>query len=64
MIEKISIREVLTILVLGAVNIMAVLYGYNELAMSISSGLVGYLEDVNQIGRSKTNGTRKIKCYV
>ena len=43
MIEKISIREVLTILVLGAVNIMAVLYGYNELAMSISSGLVGYL---------------------
>ena len=43
MIEKISIREVLTILVLGAGNIMAVLYGYNELAMSISSGLVGYL---------------------
>ena len=43
MIEKISIREVLTILVLGAVNIMAVLYGYNELAMSISYGLVGYL---------------------
>ena len=43
MIEKISIREVLTILVLGAVNIMAVLYGYNGLAMSISSGLVGYL---------------------
>ena len=51
MIEKISIREVLTILILGAVNIMAVLYGYNELA-------------VNQIGRSKTNGTRKIKCCV
>ena len=43
MIEKISIREVLTILILGAVNIMSVLYGYNELAMSISSGLVGYL---------------------
>ena len=43
MIEKISIREVLTILILGAVNIMAVLYGYNEVAMSISAGLVGYL---------------------
>ena len=43
MIEKISIREVLTILILGTVNIMAILYGYNELAMSISSGLVGYL---------------------
>ena len=43
MIEKISIREVLTIIILGTVNIMAILYGYNELAMSISSGLVGYL---------------------
>ena len=41
--EKISIREVLTIIILGTVNIMAVLLGYNELAMSISSGLVGYL---------------------
>ena len=43
MVEKISIREVLTIIILGTVNIMAILYGYNELAMSISSGLVGYL---------------------
>ncbi len=43
MIEKISIREVLTIIILGTVNITAILYGYNELAMSISSGLVGYL---------------------
>ena len=43
MIEKISIRDVLTIIILGTVNIMAILYGYNELAMSISSGLVGYL---------------------
>lgn len=43
MIEKISIREVLTIIILGTVNIMAIIYGYNELAMSISSGLVGYL---------------------
>ena len=43
MIEKISLREVLTILILGTVNIMAILYGYNELAMSISSGFVGYL---------------------
>ena len=43
MIEKISIGEVLTIIILGTVNIMAILYGYNELAMSISSGLVGYL---------------------
>ena len=43
MIEKISIREVLTIIILGTVHIMAILYGYNELAMSISSGLVGYL---------------------
>ena len=43
MIEKISIREVLTIIILGTVYIMALLYGYNELAMSISSGLVGYL---------------------
>ncbi len=42
-IEKISIREILAILLLGTVNIMAVLYGWSELAMSISSGLVGYL---------------------
>lgn len=41
--EKISIREILALVMLGIVNIMAVLYGWAELAMSISSGLVGYL---------------------
>ena len=41
--EKISIREILALVMLGIVNIMAVLYGWPELAMSISSGLVGYL---------------------
>ena len=57
MIEKISIREVLTIIILGTVNIMAILYGYNELAMSISSGLVGYLggRETNRKEQQKWN---------
>ncbi len=54
--EKINIRELLTIAILGAVNILAVFHGYNELAMSISSGLVGYLG--GREARRDNNGIR------
>lgn len=54
--EKINIRELLTIAILGTVNILAVFHGYNELAMSISSGLVGYLG--GREARRDNNGIR------
>ena len=43
MIEKISIPDVLTVAGLLAALIHAILYGMNELAMSIASGLLGYI---------------------
>ncbi|WP_443872363.1 hypothetical protein [Megasphaera sp.] len=43
MIEKISIPDVLTVAGLLAALILAIFYGMNELAMSIASGLLGYI---------------------
>lgn len=54
MIEKISISDVLTIVGLVAALIMSIFYGMNELAMSIASGLLGYIG-----GNIKTATTRK-----
>lgn len=35
--------EMVAVLILGVALVLAILYGYNELAMSIASGLVGYI---------------------
>ena len=43
MIEKINIPDVLTVAGLLAALIMSIFYGMNELAMSIASGLLGYI---------------------
>lgn len=43
MIEKISIPDVLTVAGLLAALILAIFYEQNELAMSIASGLLGYI---------------------
>lgn len=43
MIEKISIPDVLTVAGLLVALILAIFYGMNELAMSIASGLLGYI---------------------
>lgn len=54
MIEKISIPDVLTVAGLLAALILAIFYGMNELAMSIASGLLGYIG-----GTVKTATTKK-----
>lgn len=54
MIEKISISDVLTIVGLVAALIMSIFYDMNELAMSIASGLLGYIG-----GNIKTATTNK-----
>lgn len=43
MIEKISVSDVLTIAGLVAALILAIFFAMNELAMSIASGLLGYI---------------------
>ncbi len=43
MFEKINIVDLSVIIVLGAALILAVFYAMNELAMSIASGLLGYI---------------------
>ena len=53
MIEKISIPDVLTVAGLLAALILAIFYSMNELAMSIASGLLGYIG-----GNVKTAATK------
>lgn len=43
MVEKVNIPDCLVIIGLVTALIMAVFYGLNELAMSIASGLLGYI---------------------
>nr|DAL98092.1 MAG TPA: hypothetical protein [Caudoviricetes sp.] len=43
MIDKINIADLLVITGLVAGLVMAILFGLNELAMSIASGLLGYI---------------------
>lgn len=54
MIEKINVPDVLTVAGLLVALIMSIFYGMNELAMSIASGLLGYIG-----GTVKSATTRK-----
>lgn len=54
MIEKINVPDVLTVAGLLVALIMSIFYGVNELAMSIASGLLGYIG-----GTVKSATTRK-----
>lgn len=53
-IEKINIPDCLVIIGLITALILAIFYGFNELAMSIASGLLGYIG-----GNIKTAATTK-----
>jgi uncharacterized membrane protein len=57
MIEKISVSDVLTIAGLVAALILAIFFGMNELAMSIASGLLGYIGgNIKTMKGGDTNG--------
>lgn len=43
MFEKINISDCIVIIGLVTALIMAIFYNFNELAMSIASGLLGYI---------------------
>lgn len=43
MFEKINIADCIVILALAVALILAIFYSLNELAMSIASGLLGYI---------------------
>lgn len=43
MFEKINIADCLVIITLATALILAIFYAMNELAMSIASGLLGYI---------------------
>lgn len=43
MFEKVNIADCLVIIGLVTALILAIFYGLNELAMSIASGLLGYI---------------------
>ena len=54
MIDKINVADCLTIAGLVAALILSIFYSLNELAMSIASGLLGYIG-----GSMKTSTKRK-----
>ena len=54
MINKIDVADLLVIVGLVAALLLAIFYGLNELAMSIASGLLGYIG-----GSNKSNHTTK-----
>lgn len=54
MFEKVNIPDCLVIIGLVTALIMAIFYSMNELAMSIASGLLGYIG-----GTVKTAATKK-----
>ena len=41
--EKINIADCLVIITLATAQLLAIFYGLDELAMSIASGLLGYI---------------------
>lgn len=41
--DKINIADCLVIIALATAQLLAIFYGLNELAMSIASGLLGYI---------------------
>lgn len=54
MIEKINIADLAVIIGLVSALILAIFYNLNELAMSIASGLLGYIG-----GNIKTTATNR-----
>lgn len=54
MIDKINVPDCLVIIGLVAALVLAIFYAMNELAMSIASGLLGYIG-----GNIKTTATKK-----
>lgn len=54
MFEKVNIADCLVIIGLVTALILAIFYALNELAMSIASGLLGYIG-----GNIKTAATKK-----
>lgn len=54
MFEKVNIPDCLVVIGLVTALIMAIFYSLNELAMSIASGLLGYIG-----GNIKTAATKK-----
>lgn len=54
MIEKINIVDLTVIIGLVVALVLAIFYDQNELAMSIASGLLGYIG-----GNIKTTATKK-----
>lgn len=45
-------NELIVIAILGIVDVMAVWFGYNELATNISSGLIGFIGGKAVVSRS------------
>lgn len=57
MFEKINIADCIVIIGLISALVMAIFYGLNELAMSIASGLLGYIG--GNVKSSVTKGEKR-----
>ena len=59
MIEKINIVDCMVILTLGIALILAIFFNHNELAMSIASGLLGYIGGTGKTALQNKKGDDK-----
>lgn len=58
--ERLNITDLAVIIVLGTALIMAIFYNLNELAMSIASGMIGYIGGAKNIQRKGEDESGKI----
>lgn len=59
--EKIDLENILVIIALSASLIMAIFYGLDNLAMSIVTGLLGYIGGTIKTGKGGENNGKTSK---
>lgn len=58
--EKVSLTDIIVVVALSLALLLAVYYDQKELAMSIASGLLGYIGGSVKNGMSKKEGSNNV----
>lgn len=58
--EKVSLTDIIVVVALSLALLLAVFYDQKELAMSIASGLLGYIGGSVKNGMSKKEGSNNV----
>ena len=58
--EKVSLTDIIVVVALSLSLLLAIFYSEKELAMSIASGLLGYIGGAVKNGMSKKEGSNNV----